>query len=63
MGAFPQLRLVWLIEAGTHVLCDAVLRPCFRGEAPAARQLHDLWRQRVLRPLQVSKVQLGTTFS
>lgn len=39
VGAFPQLRLVWLIEAGTHVLCDAVLRPCFRGEAPAARQL------------------------
>src|SRR5438876_4496630 len=39
VGAFPQLRLVWLIEAGTHVLCDAVLRPCFRGEAPAARRL------------------------
>src|SRR5438552_2160166 len=28
-----------LVVAGTHVLCDAVLRPCFRGEAPAARQL------------------------
>jgi transposase IS4-like protein/DDE family transposase len=39
VGAFPQLRLVWLVEAGTHLLCDAVLRPCFRGEAPAARQL------------------------
>jgi hypothetical protein len=39
LGAFPQLWLVWLVEAGTHVLCDAVLRPCFRGEAPAARQL------------------------
>jgi hypothetical protein len=39
VGAFPQLRLLWLIEAGTHVLCDAVLRPCFRGKAPAARQL------------------------
>lgn len=38
-GAFPQLRLVWLVEAGTHVLCDAVLRPFFRGEAPAARQV------------------------
>src|SRR3954465_228342 len=35
-GAFPQLRLVWLIEAGTHVLCDAVLRPCFPAGAPAA---------------------------
>jgi hypothetical protein len=39
IGAFPQLRLVWLVEAGTHVLCDAVLRPFARGEAPAARQL------------------------
>lgn len=38
-GAFPQLRVVWLVEAGTHVLCDATLRPYFRGEAPAARQL------------------------
>jgi hypothetical protein len=39
VGAFPQLRIVWLVEAGTHLLCDAVLRPYFRGEAPAARQL------------------------
>jgi len=39
VGAFPQLRLVWLVEVGTHVACDAVLRPLFRGEAPAARQL------------------------
>lgn len=38
-GAFPQVRVVALIESGTHVLCDAVLRPSFRGEAPAARQL------------------------
>ena len=38
-GAFPQLRLIWLVEAGTHVLCDVALRPFFRGEAPAARQL------------------------
>jgi Transposase DDE domain/Insertion element 4 transposase N-terminal len=38
-GAFPHLRVVALIESGTHVLCDAVLRPFFRGEAPAARQL------------------------
>ena len=38
-GAFPQLRLVWLVEAGTHVLCGVVLRPFTRGEAPAARQL------------------------
>jgi hypothetical protein len=39
VGAFPQLRIVWLVEAGTHLLCDAVLRPYVRGEAPAARQL------------------------
>jgi hypothetical protein len=39
VGAFPQLRIVWLVEAGTHLLCDAVLRPYFRGEAPAARQV------------------------
>jgi hypothetical protein len=39
VGGFPQLRLVWLVEAGTHVLCDAALRPFSRGEAPAARRL------------------------
>jgi len=39
VGAFPQLRLVWLVEAGTHLLCGVVLRPFSRGEAPAARQL------------------------
>lgn len=39
LGAFPLVRVVLLIESGTHVVCDAVLRPYFRGEAPAARQL------------------------
>lgn len=39
LGAFPLVRVVLLIESGTHVLCDAVLRPYDRGEAPAARQL------------------------
>lgn len=38
-GAFPQVRLVWLVEAGTHVLCDLILRPYRAGEAPAARRL------------------------
>jgi hypothetical protein len=38
-GAFPQVRLVWLVEAGTHVLCDLILRPYRCGEAPAARRL------------------------
>jgi transposase IS4-like protein/DDE family transposase len=38
-GPFPQVRLIWLLEVGTHVLCDLVLRPCRAGEPPAARQL------------------------
>src|SRR5262245_4311066 len=38
-GAFPQLRVVALIEAGTHALGDVVLRPFAGGEAPAARHL------------------------
>ena len=38
-GAFPQVRVVALIETGTHVLCDAVLRPFRCGEAPAALRL------------------------
>jgi hypothetical protein len=38
-GAFPQLRLVALIETGTHALCDVVLRPCRTSEVPAARHL------------------------
>lgn len=38
-GAFPQIRLVALIETGTHVLCAAVIRPFRCGEAPAGRQL------------------------
>ncbi len=39
VGAFPQVRLVWLVEAGTHVLCDLISRPYRVGEAPAARRL------------------------
>jgi hypothetical protein len=38
-GAFPQIRVVALIETGTHALCDAVLRPFRCGEAPAALRL------------------------
>lgn len=38
-GAFPQVRLVALIETGTHALCDVVVRPFRGGEAPAARHL------------------------
>ena len=38
-GAFPQVRIVALIETGTHAICDAVLRPFRCGEAPAALRL------------------------
>jgi len=38
-GAFPQVRLVALIETGTHALCDVVVRSFRGGEAPAARHL------------------------
>jgi hypothetical protein len=38
-GAFPQIRAVALIETGTHVLCDVVLRPCRAGEGPAGLRL------------------------
>lgn len=38
-GAFPQLRMVALIETGTRALCDVVLRPFHGGEAPAGRHL------------------------
>src|SRR5713101_7317025 len=38
-AAFPQLRAVALIETGTHVLCDVVLRPSRCGEVPAALRL------------------------
>jgi Insertion element 4 transposase N-terminal/Transposase DDE domain len=36
---YPQVRLVALIETGTHALCDVVLRPCRAAETPAGRRL------------------------
>src|SRR5262245_6504197 len=38
-GAFPQLRVLALIETGTHVICDAVIRPFATGEVPPALRL------------------------
>lgn len=38
-GAFPQIRVLALIETGTHIICDAVIRPCRTGEAPIALHL------------------------
>jgi hypothetical protein len=38
-GAFPQIRVLALIETGTHVICDAVSRPFGTGEVPTALRL------------------------
>lgn len=38
-GAFPQLRVVGLCEAGTHAVCDAALGPCSSGETTLAREV------------------------
>lgn len=38
-GAFPQLRLVGLVEAGTHVICDAELAGYDTGEVALAGEV------------------------
>src|SRR5215208_4448940 len=38
-GAFPQIRVLALIETGTHVICDAAIRPFRTGEVPTALRL------------------------
>ena len=38
-GAFPQIRVLALIETGTHVICDAIIRPFATGEIPTALRL------------------------
>ena len=38
-GPFPQLKAVWLVEVGTHVLCDLLLHPGTASEVPLARRL------------------------
>jgi hypothetical protein len=37
--AYPQLRVVAVIETGTHALCDVIVRPCRAAETPAGRRL------------------------
>jgi Insertion element 4 transposase N-terminal/Transposase DDE domain len=42
VGAFPQVRVVGLVEAGTHAIVDAVQGPYSTGEQTLAHQLaHD----------------------
>ena len=42
VGAFPQVRVVGLVEAGTHAIVDAAQGPYASGEQTLARQLaHD----------------------
>jgi hypothetical protein len=42
VGAFPQVRVVGLVEAGTHAIVDAVQGPYATGEQTLAHQLaHD----------------------
>ena len=38
-AAFPQARMVALIECGTHVMFDAVIAPCTIGEVSLSRTL------------------------
>ena len=38
-GASPQIRVLALIETGTHVIGDAVIRPFRSGAVPTARHL------------------------
>ncbi len=39
VGAFPQVRVVGLVEAGTHAIIDAAQGPYSTGEQTLARQL------------------------
>lgn len=38
-AAFPQVRVVGLVECGTHAIFDAVTSPCTTGEVTLTRQL------------------------
>jgi hypothetical protein len=36
---FPQVRLLLLLECGTHLICDAQLSSCRQGESTSAREV------------------------
>jgi hypothetical protein len=38
-GPFPQVKLVWLVEVGTHVVCDLLIKPWATSEVPLAHRL------------------------
>jgi hypothetical protein len=38
-AAFPQARVVGLVECGTHAIFDAIVGPCSTGEITLAREL------------------------
>jgi len=48
VGAFPQLRLVALSEAGTHAICEAAMGPYGSGENALADELLDALRAGML---------------
>ncbi len=41
-AAFPKVRLVMLVEAGTHLIVDALMCPYRMGERVRALRLHPL---------------------
>ncbi len=47
---FPHVRLVLLVECGTHLICDAELSPCRQGEASSAALVLERgrWEQTLL---------------
>lgn len=47
---FPQLRLVLLIECGTHLICDVEMSACRQGEASSAARVlaRRNWEQTLL---------------
>ncbi len=36
---FPQVRVMILVECGTHLICDAELSSCRQGESTSTREL------------------------
>jgi hypothetical protein len=41
---FPQMRLLLLVECGTHLICDAEISSCRQAEATGLRLLLERWQ-------------------